>query len=324
MSTNQSFNRIVTLEVYDRKESTVNGGNSVLNNIDKKGQSFVSRFEDGTPGFRIKFRVTKPMGLAPEPPAGEISIYNVGEKSRNLLSKTNNLVLLKAGYGDNPPDLLFSGNIFHAITRKEGADYVTRIEAADGLFAFQNSLINESLPKGISFTQVFQSLMGNLKGAGLDQGQVKGIPAGGYNNGIVLSGSTIEQLRQFTEQHNLNFQIDNGKVQILPYGSSKGNTAIVLTPDTGLIGIPEIRGIALAPGTVDLANASQQQRTQISFTCLLNPKIISMTNVVIISKFVNGLFITTRVDYEGDSWSGPFFTHAEAFEASGSAASGVK
>lgn len=312
MSGTQSFNRLAILQVFGRSEDKGSNGISTLQATDIVGTTFPSRFGDNSPGFRISFTVEKPVGPVPFGNPATIKIWNINEDSRHKFEKLFNVVVLRAGYGDSA-DVLFSGQISRCVTRKEGPDYVTEISAADGYFAMQNAVINSSFGKGTSFTQLFESLFANLKGAGVEKGVIEGIPNKNINSGICLTGSTTEQMAQLCEQNDLNFKIENGKAQIIPYGKSVGNSPYYLSPDTGLIGIPEIKEQGYGLGIADPAEKNKKP-LNISFKCLLNPKIISLSNVYIDSKFVKGLFITTKVTYEGDSWDGPWFTTAEAFQ----------
>lgn len=312
-----SFNRLVVLTVYGRErridEAT---GSIVLENTDLVGREFRSRLGDGSPGFRIKFTVERPTGSIPQGNIAQIEIYNVGELSRNYLSDTKNVVELKAGYGDNAA-VIFRGNISFARTQKIGPDYVTTINACDGLAALQGSNIDKSFGAGVSLNSLINTLVGSMKGTGITPGTIQGVPNQVYNQGIVLSGNAVRQLKEVCEKHNLQFSIQDEKVTILPYGSNNGVPAIVLSPDTGLIGIPEIRGAGLAS---PLLNTGAPKPTEqlvretsiIAFKALLNPQIVLNQLVLISSKFVNGTYTVVKVVHRGDSWGGEFFTEGEA------------
>lgn len=299
MSVQQSFDRLATLKVFNRQVSPGGAGGSILDNVDKTGTAFASRLGDGSAGFRITFNVVKMSGPVPVPNPVTINIYNLGPQSRALVSKTNNLVVLEAGYGTQS-DVVFTGNVLRAITAKQGADYVTTIQAADGMFAFQNSLINQSFGKGVSVQSVVDTVIGSMKGAGVDRGLVQGVPSATYNQGIVLSGKSIEQLRQVCDRHDLNFSIQDGKVTITPYGQGKGTAAVVLSSDTGLIGIPQIREVDVNGNNL------------ISFRCLMNPKLGPFQDVVISSKFVNGIYTCAKVTHTGDTFGGSWYSEGEA------------
>lgn len=301
MSTVQaSFDRIAILKVFRRQESKGTDGAPSLLDVDKTGTAFPSRFPNGSIGFRIKFKVDKVAAVTSATPNPiTVYIYNLGPDSRALVSKTNNLLILEAGYGKSPQQI-FTGNILWGRTTKNGPDYITEIQAADGLFAFQNARVNTSFNAGVSNSQVINTLVGTLKQSGINGGQIMGVPSGGYNQGVVLSGSTMQQLKSVCDRLNLQFSIQDGNVLILPYGSDRGTPAPLISSNTGLIGIPEIR-----------AADSTGKATLISFKTLMNPQIGIFQKVLLQSLFVNGIYTTARVTHDGDTWNGPFFTEME-------------
>jgi hypothetical protein len=132
------------------------------------------RLPDGTsviikPPFSIRFNVKRDMTVNPN--NARIEIYNLGDTNRNKLHKdkfnTSEYwqVLLKAGYGDNLP-LIFKGNCREAYSERQGADYITTIDAFDGEYAFQNGWFAESLSAGGDLNGVIQG----AAGLGLDIG----------------------------------------------------------------------------------------------------------------------------------------------------------
>lgn len=295
-----SFNRIVQLKVFGRTVTTGADGVPALLNTDQTGTLFPSRFPDGSDGFRIKGKVDKVAAVTSATPNPiTVEIYNLGPDSRALVSKTNNLLILEAGYG-NSPQQIFQGNIMWGRTRKIGPDYVTQIQAADGLFAFQNARVDTSFQNNVPTNQVINTLVGALKGSGIGSGQMVGIPSGGYNQGIVLSGRAVDLLKSVCDKNDLQFTIQDGNVLILPYGADRGIPAPLVSPETGLIGIPEIR-----------AADSTGKATLISFKTLMMPTMGIFQKVILTSKFINGIFTTAKITHDFDSYEGPFFTEME-------------
>lgn len=295
-----SFNRIVVLKVFARQEGKNPDGSPALINVDQTGTAFPSRFPDGTIGFRIRGKVDKVAAVTSATPNPiELEIYNLGPDSRALLSKTNNLIVVEAGYG-NSPQQIFQGNIMWGRTHKVGPDYITKIQAADGLFAFQNARVDTSFQKGVQPNQLINTLIGSLKGAGVTAGIIQGVPNQGYNQGIVLSGRTVDLLKDVCERSNLQFSIQDGNVLILPYGGDKGTPAQLISPETGLIGIPEIRA-------ADATGAA----TLLSFKTLMMPTMGLFQKVILQSKFINGIYTTAKLVHDFDSFEGPFFTEGE-------------
>ena len=289
------FNRLAVLSVYQAITSTVtqaDGSQGILvEGYQPNGRQFLSRQPDNSAGFRIRFSCQRTMSLSPN--FGTISIYNVNEKSRALFEQPYNLVTLEAGYGTSTK-LIFKGNVGRGRTVKVGPDYVTTVEAQDGLYAVQNSKIDQSFNPGISKNAVITTLAGAIAATpGMGTGSIYGLPNDGYNQGVVLSGSAMERLKEVCDGANLNFFIDNQKVYILPVGAALENPPVLISKDTGLVGIPE-RG-----------------NGRLSFKALLNPDLALLQVILMKSKFVNGLFVANQILLSGDTWGNDWYSHVE-------------
>jgi hypothetical protein len=139
------------------------------------------------------------------------------------------------------------------------------------------------------------------------------VPEGGYQNGLVLVGSPMDRLKEVCNKLNLNCSIQNNKLTIVPVGKDLGKVAIVVSPTTGLIGIPQVRTQGLiGPAT----SVNQTTPTNIiSFRVLLNAELDLYQTVIVQSKFINGTYIVARSTFDFDSWEGPFFTECECASA---------
>jgi hypothetical protein len=289
------FDRIAVLTVYRAITETItqaDGTKGILvTGYENQGKQFKSRLDSGAPGFRIRFSCKKTMSLSPN--FGTMAIYNVNEESRSFFERTNNLITLEVGYG-NSPKLIFKGNVGRGRTSKVGPDYVTNIEAQDGLYAVQNSKIDQSFNPGIAKNAAINSMVDAIAAVpGMAKGQIFGLPNDGYNQGVVLSGPAMDRLKEVCDGNNLNFFVDDHKVYILPVGTAKDNPPVKLSVDTGLIGIPE-RG-----------------NGRLSLRSLLNPEISLLQLVELKSKFVNGLFVANQVVNTGDTYGLEWYSEIE-------------
>ena len=296
----QDFDRICKLQVF-QTQAVVTGPVPTLIPIDPLGVTFSSKQLDGSPGYRIRFHVDLVTGPVPVPNPAVIHIYNLGQTSRTLVSKLNNKLILQAGYGLFP-QTIFTGQIQYAVTKKEGADYVTEIHASDGIFAFQNSVINTSFSTAMPAAAVITTLVGALAGAGVTPGVMTGIPKDVYNKGVVLSGKVTDQLQKICDKNNLTWTIENGLLNIVPIGGGfLPKNLVLLTEATGLIGIPEQREVD-ATGNSSL----------VSFRCLMNPSLGTFQKIIIQSKFIPaGFFTTAKITHSGDTYTNDWYTDGE-------------
>lgn len=308
----QLFSRQVNLKVFATNVAN-DGGTPVISYSD--GYTlFPSTFQNGDQGFRIRGRVNKieaSVSFITNPIT--VSIYNLGPDSRAIVqSKVGTKFIVEAGYAGNVKQICV-GSILWAATHKVGPDYITDIIGSDGGFAITNATINTSFSGSVSYSQVIDTLIAALAPAGIIRGTVIGIPSGIYNNGIVLSRSPLEELRDICTKLDLHFSIQNQTVTILPVGQDRGTPPIEISVDSGLIGIPELKTQGLI-GPVSNPN-SPIPTNMIAFKTLMRPEIEMFQQISVKSKFINGLYITQRVTHDFDSWEGPFFTECECASA---------
>lgn len=301
MSQQVLFDRIARVKVYQTQTVPQPAGGDQLVQTSPVGKEFPSKLLDGNTGFRISFRVDKVAAVTSgQPNPITVRIYNLGADSRALVGNTKNTIVVEAGYGQ-VSKRIFKGQINYGVTSKEGPDYITEINAMDGLFAVQNSRVDLSIRTPVTASTLIGTLVGALKPQGVDPGIVMGVPQTTYNKGIVLSGSTVDRLKEICEKNDLQFSIQDGAVLILPYGSDRGVPAPVISERTGLIGIPQIRAQA----------GADNKATIVSLKTLMMPEIGVSQKIVLLSKFVSGIFITAKVTHDGDSFGGPWYTEME-------------
>lgn len=301
VSIQSSFDRIANLKIFTTLQTDgING--PILTEVGATGiaskgsVTFPSKLKDGTPGYRIKFRVDKILELTPNPVS--IFIYNLGPFGRDLLDSDKEgikgqRIVLEAGYGQSA-QMIFTGNLARARTRKEGPDYITQIEAQDGLVASQSARIDISFKPAITAQQVISTLVGALKGSGISPGLQSGVPTSVYSNGITLSGNVLDRLKETCDANDLHVTIQDGEIVIAPIGGAKASPVVIVGENTGLIGVPEKRDVG------------------VQFRCLMNPKIGVLQPIILISNFVSGLYTAAKVIHTGDSFGGEWYTEVEA------------
>lgn len=312
-ATGQSFGRTVKLRVF----ATITGqtaGVPVIN-YSKGYTEYSSVMPDGTSGFRIKGKVTLVQPTVQfNTNQVNFSIYNLGPNSRAILqSKVGTRVALFAGYGKSIKQIALA-DILWSRTHKEGTDYITEVIAGDAHFGLTNGTINTSFSGSVTYQQVINALLSALEEQQIFSGVINGIPGGGYNNGIVLNGSPLVILSDVCRKLGLSMNVVGSMVNILPIGQDVGAPLIELSPDTGLIGIPEVAPPGIIGVQDPTKNLEVSPSNDISFKCLLRPEISLSQKVRITSKFVTGEYIIGRVVHDFDSWEGSFYTECQAFK----------
>lgn len=250
------------------------------------------------PILRVSFKVEK--SLESDANSAEVTVYNLRENTRGLLSQANIETVLEAGYvGDR--HVIFRGKLDYGATVRNGPDWVSTFESTDGGKELRESRINVSF-KSVSVQEAMRQAANAL---GLDLGNLESKIAGGnvrgalqqLANGLVLSGPARGQFDKLTRSFGFRWSIQNEEIVLLKEGDDvlDPNQAIVLNPDTGLVGSPQAgdKGI-------------------VSARALLVPQLQPGRKVRIEAALVDGFFRVERSVFTGDTWGPDWFVDIEA------------
>lgn len=205
----------------------------------------------GSPGIRIEnlrtiFNIKKTSTSTYN--TAHISIYNLNEQSRSLLSnldldKADNLLVIKAGYALQQQSVIFVGNIRSALVKIERPNIIMELDSNDGEKAVNQLKIPcdgfvGSYQNGIDAKKVLMDL---VKASGIDAHKIdwSRVVSRKYANGFCFFGSGKILLNNLCDYLGLEYSIQNNQLKIFPTGSSDNSKIILLTSATGLIGSPE-------------------------------------------------------------------------------------
>lgn len=256
--------------------------------------------------LRMTFKIEKT--LIKYPNNSTIEIYNLSPASRSLFEKKGASVRLTAGYTGSAKDL-FIGDIASAVTKRTGPDIIMSVEAGDGLSNFQTKEADLSFGPGTKTQSILNSMTAAF---GLTKGEVQGIdPNDEYLNGAVFSGRVSDHMDTITgKAQDLDWSIQDGKLQILPKNAGSVRPAVLLTPQTGLISSP-FKRVVLNQAIAKKVD-SQLAENGLKLTSLLNPDLVPGRLVVVKAEFVSGTFKIVKATHQGDTHGNNFFTEIEA------------
>ncbi len=283
----------------------------------------------------VSFRVVKT--LKKEPNTCELTIFNLNKEHRDQLAQTENPVCeIKAGYkgreeessaalaavdnllgggdeggGDEGVGLIFLGDVRDVSSTYEPPDWVTTLESGDGEIATQFARINRSFAKGTSLSTALREAaramdigIGNAIKKASDG---KLLDAGGeFLNTLTLSGPAPKELDRLVRSAGLEWSIQDGVLQILDPGLPLEDVSIVLAPDSGLVGSPEIGNDGVA-----------------RIRSLINSDIVPGRQIELDSKAVKGRFRAERCEYVGSKFDNDFYVDIEAKQLSSSGGGGL-
>jgi hypothetical protein len=231
--------------------------------------------------MRIKFTVRQHDLQTPN--SAVIRVYNL--KKETAASITEGMqVTLSAGYQSDLGQI-FTGQVIQSRRgRENAADGYLDIIAADGDTAYTWATVNTSIAAGSTYQDRLSAIAKPMADKGVTLGYVGDLPAGTLPRGKVLYGMARDHLRDMAQSTVSNWSIQSGNLNFYPKTGYVPGEAIVLSPDSGLIGIPE------------------QTQDGIRATCLLNPALkvggLVQIDSALINQIARNPSLTGDRDYE--------------------------
>jgi len=266
-------------------------------------------------GLRINFDIKKKNNS--ETNDGIVNVYNLSENTReqldkNLESGEKPKLFLNAGYTQAGGEkLLFVGDVMRISHKRSGPDYITQIIAQDGARDLNEVKVSLSFPQDASAKTILETILkafpikNDLKNLVIQDVILR--------NGFSFGGLGRTGLKKMMDYLNLDFSIQNDEIRIIPLDGNNKTTAILLTPETGLIDSPE----RINDRTEKATGKSKKLNPGWRLVSLLQPNIIP--GGVVASKSlaipVKTFFTVVSVDHRGDTHVGEFQTITDVKDA---------
>ena len=281
MTTQYLFNRSWAVTIATGNGNIVRNYSSIpVNNV--------------TTALRTQFEFDKNMfGTSNK---GKIALYNMSIQSRQLIKK-GMFIQVQAGY-QGLVKTIFTGIIVTPISKRNGSDIVTIIEAGDAESVIFTLNYDKGYPPGTALYQILQDIASKLKAYGVNTGIILGIPNETTSNGVNLTGPIRNSLDILLKPHGLEWNIQDGNFNIVPLGATingTGNVEVVSSL-TGMIDVPS------------------SNNGYVQFKTLLNPKITPGCQIELLSNntALNGFYKIRRIKIEGDTHDSKWFMDCEA------------
>lgn len=252
--------------------------------------------------LRCDFRIEK--NLKPEPNTMELIIYNLNENTRSELQNLSDKkipipVSISVGYEINKElDQIWNGDMRSCTSVYEFPDWVTYVSSGDGERATQVANIKQSFGLNTPINTVLKALVKSINdslGANkLSNQEAEEIirnaklKTGGtvLSTGVTLSGNAVRELIMIAKSAGLNVSFQDNKLQIIDERKALNGTAINISSETGLIGIPEV-----------------DEKGNVKFQHIIMPGFKCGMLVSLKSKRAEGLFRIESLSYMGSTWT---------------------
>ena len=199
-----------------------------------------------------------------------IRVYNLSRDTvETILKREYAKVTVQAGY-QSAFGVIFTGNIKqYRIGRENATTTYLDILAADGDEAYNYAVVKQTLAAASTPADRLNAAIAAMNPNGVTAGTIAPATGGVLPRGKVLFGMARAIMRQETQNMGMTWNINNGKVNVVPLTGYRPGEAVRLSSLTGLIGIPE------------------QSENGLQVRCLLNPRIAVGGLVQIDNKSVN-------------------------------------
>ncbi len=284
-----------------RARVTIAKPSGSFSDTDPTANALVVDGGDGDPpGLRIVFRVTKTNAKAPN--TSEITIYNLAQETRAKLQQKGLRVLLEAGYVATGIARVFVGDVRTADPIGDGVNWKMVLKCGDGERSFRFARAAESFAGGTTVGDVVRycaAQMGLALGNSTTQAAKLSTQLA---HGWTSHGAASTELDRILRSVGYRYSIQDGEIQILAPGESLAQTVPLLSPETGLVGWPEM-------GSPDKKN----KPATLKFKALLMPQARPGCRVQVRSeRCPNGVYRALRVEHTGDTRGNDWYSSFES------------
>ena len=252
--------------------------------------------------LHISFSVEKADTETPN--TTKMSLWNLNPEHLAILNSKDCIITLRAGYDTNMT-LIFIGVVTHVTTSLDSSDMESEIEAADGLIELRDCYVTISYTDVINTRKIIEDIAANM-GVAVTfsyNAQFADLP-----NGFSFIGAGRTALDKACATTGLQWQIENGVLQIKMKGDTMTREVYLLSAETGLIGIPK-----KIKYSADETHGAEQPGWEVEY--LLNGAIGMGDFIRLETKLVKGYFRVRSVEMSGDNLEGDWKCDAKLIEA---------
>lgn len=237
---------------------------------------------------------------------GRVTVWNLNPSQLAALNEKDCVVSLRAGYGNQLP-LIFAGIVSYVCTGLDSADRKTEIEVIDNLVEVRDTYVTVSYNGTVNWKTIFDDVAAQM---GVAISYSYNAEFVDISNGFSFVGLARDIMTKGCKCCNLSWSLQNGVMQVKKPGDVMSKEVFVLSPDTGLLGIP-----ARVVLTQEDSTAENQLGWDVEY--FLNGAINIDDYVKLESETVTGFFRVYSLEISGDNVSGDWICKARLLEVSG-------
>lgn len=240
---------------------------------------------DSVQGFRIGFSVEYTSRSRPN--RAKVMMYNLKQQSIELLERDGAILTLIAGYKQTQ-SVVIKGDITSVNAKTTDNEIITELTIKDTGLVYRDARFNQHFGPGATNKSIIEAIAREMNlGVGFG---VTTIPLLTYEEDVTLFGYARDALDQIVGDFGGEWSIVDGALQVTVADDEPTQASgILLTDDTGKIKV-------------------KRAKKGVEVTSLLQPQIKPGRLIRIISKDIEGDFVSRTVKHVGDSDEGQHST----------------
>ena len=278
------------MELFDRQYRFMFGGFEVGNSTPEQPTA-----------LRINFIVEKADTETPN--TARVSVWNLNTEQLATLNEKVCFTVLRAGYGGNMTQI-FTGTVTYIKTIMDGADRETVMEIADGRVPLRDTYVSLSYSGVVNAKPIIDKVAGEM---GIAVTYSHNATFAEFPNGFSFVGPGRVALDKTCTTSELQWQIYNGVLQVKKERDIMNRNAFLLSPDSGLLGIP--KNIVISEKGAGLG---EQPGVEVEY--LLNGAIGISDYVRLESREIQGFYRVEWLELAGDNIQGGWKCTARLIE----------
>lgn len=254
--------------------------------------------------LRIAFNINKNLGWSTN--KGTVQVYNLSGTKRAAIKDYGDQVSLFAGYYySSGLSLLYLGDTTSVTHIFDQPEIISNLVSGDGERILNQKLIQVSYAAHADVKDVLRGIASQM--GFTNELSLNDLEDLQYINKFVFDGIGKDALDKVTAYLDATWSVQNGKLEILKNNSGNKRPPVVISEDTGMIGVPQ----RYTSKRMDLYRSGPRQGYKVR--TLLRPDIIPGDNVRLISSKikVNEIGYVYSVTHVGDTHGNDWYSDFE-------------
>lgn len=227
----------------------------------------------------------------------KIEVYNLSKSNQSFI-KTDDTILLKAGYANNGElPLVYAGQVTKVTTRKVGQDTITTLLCGAGAVVRKNARFSKAPRRNETVKEVCEYFAGLCAMHGIPTGRIFVPIELPIYFGYPCEGQLFTEMEIFCDNYNLSAYVSLGKLYIEPIDITDISAVVQVNAEN-------VKG-SIRPQTDASGTTTGQEVTGLQFTTFLDGRISAAKKVEINYGDYSGDYKVTSVEFKMDSEANP-------------------